>query len=150
MPSGVFKPYTGVSTAILIFTKTNSGGTGNVWFYDMKADGYTLDDKRNEIENDNIQDIIDRWKTLGENEIESQRARTQQSFTVPVSEIADNDWGLSINRYKEIVYEAVDYDTPDEIINGKTDEDGNTVKGIKQLIRDNQNDLEDLEKMLKF
>lgn len=141
MPSGTFKPYTGVSTAVLIFTKTNSGGTGNVWFYDMKADGYTLDDKRNPIEQNDIPDIIKRWNSLEE---EASNQRTDKSFLVPISEIEANDWDLSINRYKEIVYEAVAYDTPDEIINGKEGE-----KGIKELMVENRKDLEALELLLK-
>lgn len=141
MPSGTFKPYTGVSTAVLLFTKTNSGGTGKVWFYDMKADGYTLDDKRNPIPQNDIPDIIARWFRMEE---ESKRKRTDHSFLVPVSEIEANDWDLSINRYREIVYEAQDYDTPDEIINGKEGE-----KGLKDLIEENRKDLEALEQLLK-
>lgn len=142
MPSGTFKPYTGVSTAVLLFTKTNSGGTGKVWFYDMKADGFTLDDKRNPIEQNNIPDIVSRWNNLiGENI----RKRTDASFFVPISEIESNDWDLSINRYKEIVYETVDYDTPNEIINGKDGE-----KGLKQLMEENQKDLWELEKLLNI
>jgi type I restriction enzyme M protein len=156
MPSGTFKPYTGVSTAVLLFTKTNSGGTGNVWFYDMKADGYTLDDKRNPIEQNDIPDIVSRWASLtspvegGKRDVspETERKRTESSFLVPVSEIEENDWDLSINRYKEIIYEAVEYDTPDEIINGKADEEGKRVPGIKELIDDNRKDLETLEQML--
>lgn len=116
MPSGTFKPYTWVSTAVLLFTKTNSGSTGNVWFYDMRADGYTLDDKRNPIEQNDIPDILARWNAKEE---ESKRKRTDNSFVVPVSEIESNDWDLSINRFKEIVYEAVAYDSPNEIINCK-------------------------------
>jgi type I restriction enzyme M protein len=118
MPSGVFKPYAGVSTGILIFTKTNSGGTDNVWFYDMKADGYSLDDKRNELETDqheqnNIPDILTRWNNRT---AEASRLRTEQSFFVPLAEIKENDYDLSINRYKEIVYEAIDYDSPTTIV----------------------------------
>ncbi len=113
MPSGVFKPYAGVSTAILIFTKTGSGGTDKVWFYDMKADGYSLDDKRNKVEENDIPDIIARYKNLSE---ESDRKRTQQSFLVPKSEIAENDYDLSINKYKEIEYEEVVYDKPEVIL----------------------------------
>lgn len=113
MPSGVFKPYAGVSTAILFFTKTNSGGTDKVWFYDMKADGYSLDDKRSEIKENDIPDIIQRFKNL---EAEADRERTDQSFMVPLEEIKENDWDLSINRYKEIVYEEVVYDSPKDII----------------------------------
>ena len=115
MPSGVFKPYAGVSTAVLVFTKTNNGGTDKVWFYDMQADGYSLDDKRSPIKQDDIPDIIQRFihRDAGE---EAQRSRTEQSFLVPFEEIKANDWDLSINRYKEIVYEAVDYAPPAEII----------------------------------
>lgn len=113
MPSGVFKPYAGVSTAILIFTKTNSGGTDNVWFYDMKADGYSLDDKRNPITDNDIPDIIARYSNL---EKESSRKRTDTSFLVPVQDIEANDWDLSINRYKEVVYEEVQYEHPTKIL----------------------------------
>ena len=113
MPSGVFKPYAGVSTAVLIFTKTNSGGTDNVWFYDMKADGFSLDDKRNPITACDIPDILARFKDL---KAETSRVRTDQSFLVPFDEIKENDWDLSINRYKEIVYEEVAYAAPGEII----------------------------------
>ena len=113
MPSGVFKPYAGVSTAVLLFTKTNSGGTDKVWFYDMKSDGYSLDDKRNPISQNDIPDIVERFKNLGK---EANRARTDHSFLVPFEEIKGNDWDLSINRYKEIVYDEVLYDSPKEII----------------------------------
>lgn len=113
MPSGVFKPYAGVSTAILIFTKTGAGGTDKVWFYDMKADGYSLDDKRQEIEANDIPDIINRFTNL---EAETTRKRTEQSFFVDVQEIKDNGYDLSINKYKEIEYEEVEYDHPQEIL----------------------------------
>lgn len=113
MPSGVFKPYAGVSTAIMIFTKTGTGGTDKVWFYDMKADGYSLDDKRNPIEENDINDIVERFNNL-ENEVD--RKRTEQSFFVPVEEIRDNGYDLSINKYKEIEYEEVKYDSPQEIM----------------------------------
>lgn len=113
MPSGVFKPYAGVSTAIMIFTKTGSGGTDKVWFYDMKADGYSLDDKRNPIEDNDINDIIERFSNLDK---EVDRKRTEQSFFVPVEEIRDNGYDLSINKYKEIEYEEVKYDSPQEIM----------------------------------
>ncbi len=102
MPSGVFKPYAGVSTAILIFTKTASGGTDKVWFYDMKSDGYSLDDKRQEIEGSDIPDIIERFSNLDK---EVDRKPTDQSFFVDVEKIKDNGYDLSINKYKEIVYE---------------------------------------------
>jgi len=137
MPSGVFKPYAGVSTAILIFTKIGTGGTDNVWFYNMLEDGKSLDDKRalkvdEELfsdyskvyklskeyqvqvhENFNIPDIISRYHNRKK---ETKRARTDQSFLVPLQEIIDNDWDLSINRYKEIVYEEVEYDASEVII----------------------------------
>ena len=114
MPSGVFKPYAGVSTAILLFTKTNSGGTDDVWFYDMQADGYSLDDKRTpQPEKSDLADILARWQ---KRDAESARARTDQSFLVPKVEIAENDYDLSINRYKEVEYEAVEYDPPKVIL----------------------------------
>jgi type I restriction enzyme M protein len=118
MPSGVFKPYAGVSTGILIFTKTNSGGTDKVWFYDMQADGLSLDDKRNELDQhqhdqNNIPDILNRWNDL---DGEAERQRTEQSFLVPMSEIVGNDYDLSINRYKQIVYEAMEYKKPQTLI----------------------------------
>jgi type I restriction enzyme M protein len=134
MPSGVFKPYAGVSTAVLIFTKTTSGGTDNVWFYDMKADGYSLDDKRAKIKEDDIADIVNRFKNL---ENEKDRLRTEQSFLVPFDEIKENDWDLSINRYKEIVYEEVKYASPADIIADieQLDVERNEVlKTLKELL----------------
>jgi type I restriction enzyme M protein len=118
MPSGVFKPYAGVSTAILFFTKTNSGGTDQVWFYDMTADGFSLDDKRSsQPDKSDLPDILKRWQGLQEDgKAEAQRERTEQSFLVPKEEIASNDYDLSINRYKEVVYEAVEYDPPGMIL----------------------------------
>ncbi len=113
MPSGVFKPYAGVSTAIVIFTKTGGGGTDNVWFYDMKADGFSLDDKRSPIEQNDIPDIIERFSRL---DAEADRGRTEQSFFVPKSEIAENDYDLSINKYKKTEYVAVEYPPTSEII----------------------------------
>lgn len=113
MPSGVFKPYAGVSTAVLLFTKTNSGGTDKVWFYDMKADGFSLDDKRSPNGANDIPDIVRRFKKL---DAETTRSRTESSFMVPVQEIRDNKYDLSINRFKEIVYEVKIYDNPHGII----------------------------------
>ena len=113
MPSGVFKPYAGVSTAVLLFTKTNSGGTDNVWFYDMQADGLSLDDKRQPIEANDISDIVSRFKNL---DAEKTRSRTDKSFLVPVKEIQNNKYDLSINRYKEVVYEEITYQKPTTII----------------------------------
>ena len=113
MPSGVFKPYAGVSTAILIFTKTGAGGTDKVWFYDMKADGYSLDDKRQEVDSNDIPDIIERFNSL---DTEAGRRRTEQSFFVDLTEIVDNGYDLSINKYKEIEYEQVEDAHPSEIL----------------------------------
>ena len=109
MPSGVFQPYSGVSTAIVIFTKTNAGGTDKVWFYDMKADGYTLDQKRTECKENDIPDIVARWKNL---EAEAIRSRKDQSFFVTVEEIIANDYDLSINKYKEVEKVKVEYENP--------------------------------------
>lgn len=134
MPSGVFKPYAGVSTAILFFTKTNSGGTYNVWFYDMQADGLSLDDKRNEIKDNDIPEIITRYNHL---EAEKSRTRTDKSFLVPFAEIKANDWDLSINRYKETVHEEVTYDSPATIL-----------KDIKQLDAERGEALKKLEELL--
>lgn len=113
MPSGVFKPYSGVSTAVLVFTKTGAGGTDKVWFYDMKADGFSLDDKRNPVAENDIPDILARFHNLAG---ETSRARTEQSFFVPKSEIEQNNYDLSINRYKEVVHEKIEYDKPDVIL----------------------------------
>lgn len=135
MPSGVFKPYAGVSTAILFFTKTGAGGTDKVWFYDMKADGLSLDDKRQAMEANDIPDIISRYENLS---AEENRQRTEQSFMVPVEEIRDNGYDLSINKYKEIVYEKVEYE-PTSVILGK----------INALEAEIQQELAELQKMLK-
>jgi type I restriction enzyme M protein len=112
MPSGVFQPYSGVSTAILIFTKTGAGGTDKVWFYDMQADGYSLDQKRTEVAENDIPDVIARFHNL---EAEAQRTRKDKSFLVPVDEIRQNDYVLSINKYKEVERERVEYE-PTEVI----------------------------------
>ena len=134
MPSGVFKPYAGVSTAILIFTKTGSSDTDKVWFYDMKADGLSLDDKRQEIADNDIPDIIERFNHL---DAETDRKRTDQSFFVPVDEIVSNNYDLSINKYKEIVYEAVQYE-PTDVIIGKIDALESEIQGelaeLKKLL----------------
>ena len=133
MPSGVFKPYAGVSTAILIFTKTNAGGTDKVWFYDMKADGYSLDDKRNPIAENDITDIIERFNNLDK---EEERTRKDKSFLVPVEEIREKGYDLSINKYKEIEREKVEYEASD-VIMGR----------IEQLEEEIQSAMEDLRKM---
>ncbi|OOM14651.1 HsdM family class I SAM-dependent methyltransferase [Clostridium saccharobutylicum] len=132
MPSGVFKPYAGVSTAIMIFTKTGTGGTDKVWFYDMKADGYSLDDKRSEVEANDIPDIIERFSNL---EGENDRKRTEQSFFVPVEEIRENGYDLSINKYKEIEYEEVVYDEPKVILERVKNLEKEIVKGLDELER---------------
>ena len=113
MPSGVFKPYAGVSTAIIIFTKTNAGGTDKVWFYDMKADGFSLDDKRNAIADNDIPDVVARFHNLAG---ESERTRKEQSFLVPVEEIREKGYDLSMNKYKEVEREVVAYDAPEVIM----------------------------------
>lgn len=114
MPSGVFKPYAGVSTAVLVFTKTNNGGTSRVWFYDMKADGFSLDDKRTEIDENDIPDVISRYNNLSKEET---RKRTEQSFLVPKEEIAMKDYDLSFNKYAEIVYEQEELPSSKELLN---------------------------------
>lgn len=113
MPSGVFKPYASVSTAVLFFTKTGAGGTDNVWFYEMKNDGFSLDDKRAETTDNDIPDIINRWKNLA---TETDRSRNGQSFFVPLAEIQANGYDLSINRYKEVEHEEKTYENPEIII----------------------------------
>jgi len=113
MPSGVFKPYAGVSTAVIIFTKTNHADTDKVWFYDMRADGFSLDDKRNQIDENDIPDIIARYHNLAG---EAERTRKDQSFLVPVKEIRENDYSLAINKYKEVEREKVVYDAPEVIL----------------------------------
>ncbi len=131
MPSGVFKPYAGVSTAILLFTKTNSGGTGHVWFYDMQADGYSLDDKRTpQPDNSDLDDILARWRNR---EAERERVRTDQSFLVPKAEIAENDYDLSINRYKDVKDEAVEYDPPRVIMQRLRTLEAELARGLVEL-----------------
>ena len=130
MPSGVFKPYAGVSTAVIFFEKTGMGGTENVWFYDMTADGFSLDDKRQPIENNDIPDIVTRWDQW---DTEIDRKRIEKSFMVPKDEIKENGYDLSINRYKEIVYEEVVYDPPAVILDRVAELEVEIVKGIDAL-----------------
>lgn len=130
MPSGVFKPYAGVSTAILVFTKTGAGGTDKVWFYDMKADGFTLDDKRSEISDNDIPDIIERFRHLEE---EENRERTEQSFFVPKQEIVDNGYNLSINKYKKAEYIPVEYPPTSEILDKLDELEREITAGLKEL-----------------
>lgn len=130
MPSGVFKPYAGVSTAVLIFDKTGYGGTDDVWFYDMKSDGFSLDDKRSKISENDIPDIIERFHN---HEGEKDRKRTEQSFLVSKQEIIDNDYDLSINKYKEIEYEKVEYPPTSEILKQINDLQVQIQEGLKEL-----------------
>lgn len=135
MPSGVFKPYAGVSTAVLFFTKTGTGGTDDVWFYDMQADGLSLDDKRSPVNENDIPDIVNRFHNC---EGEKERLRTDKSFMVPLSEIQENDWDLSINRYKEIVYEEVAYEAPEDIIaqiEALNEERAARLNTLKEMLR---------------
>ena len=135
MPSGVFKPYAGVSTAILIFTKTEHGGTDQVWFYDMTADGFSLDDKRAPVAENDIPDIIERFRNLDK---EADRKRTDKSFMVPKKDIVDNAYDLSINKYKEVEYVPVEYPPTSEIMAN--------IRGIEEEIH---KEMDELEKLLK-
>jgi len=130
MPSGIFKPYAGVSTGVLIFTKTGSGGTDNVWFYDMENDGLSLNDNRTPIEENDIPDIIERFHHLDK---EEERKRTDKSFLVPFEEIKENDYDLSINKYKEIVFEEIEYESPETILNSIETLEQSIVNDISKL-----------------
>ena len=130
MPSGVFKPYAGVSTAIMLFTKTNSGGTDHVWFYDMTADGYSLDDKRDPLSDNDIPDVIDRWNKRNR---KKDTDRTAKAFFVPKEEIAANKYDLSINRYKEIEHEEVSYDPPLVILDQLDALEAEIQRDLKEL-----------------
>ena len=134
MPSGVFKPYAGVSTAILIFTKTGHGGTDNVWFYDMRADGFSLDDKRSEVKENDIPDIIQRFRNP---DGEADRKRTEQSFFVPKQEIVDNGYDLSINKYKQVEYVPIQYPPTSEI-----------MADLRELEKQIAVEMDELEKLL--
>lgn len=134
MPSGVFKPYAGVSTGILIFTKTNHGGTDQVWFYDMQADGFSLDDKRSPVNENDIPDIIERFHNR---EGEKERERTEKSFFVSKQEIVDNEYDLSVNKYKRMEYVPVEYPPTEEIL-----------EQIFELDRQIGAELEELKEML--
>ena len=130
MPSGVFKPYAGVSTGILIFTKTGHGGTDKVWFYDMTADGFSLDDKRSEVKVNDIPDIIARFHDLAG---EESRERTEKSFFVPKDEIVENGYDLSINKYKKTEYKAVEYAPTSQILAELNELEAEITKGLKEL-----------------
>lgn len=154
LPSGVFKPYAGVSTAILLFTKTNSGGTDYVWFYDCEADGWSLDDKRTPLlpeeklgpvprtpphgddhAKNNLPDILARW--YERNGTERERPRTAQSFCVAKAQVANQSYDLSLNRYKEVLPSTVSHRSPREII-----------AGLAKLEAQIQQDMKRLEEML--
>ena len=130
MPSGVFKPYAGVSTAVLVFTKTGHGGTDQVWFYDMKADGFSLDDKRTPVSENDIPDIVARFRNR---EQEETRARTEPSFLVPKEEIAQNGYDLSINKYKQVEYTPVEYPPTAEILQNLRSLEQQITQGLDEL-----------------
>lgn len=132
MPSGVFKPYAGVSTSIMIFTKTGDGGTDKVWFYDMTADGFSLDDQRQPIKENDIPDIIKRFNNRNSKE-EQERARTEKSFFVPKEEIVENNYDLSINKYKEIIVEKKEYEDPKVILKRVIDMENELQQKLKEL-----------------
>jgi len=150
LPAGAFKPYAGVSTAILFFTRTDSGGTDDVWFYDVRADGWSLDDKRQPLldagqlgaapedaflvanhDKNNLPDVLDRWRQRSGSE--KSRARTEQSFCVPKAEIAENGYDLSLNRYREVVHEEVEHRDPAEIIDELERLEEEISKGLAEL-----------------
>ncbi len=150
LPGGVFKPYSGVSTAILVFTKTNSGGTDFVWFYDVEADGWSLDDKRtpllsedklgpvprivlieDEHTKNNLPDVITRWKQRAG--AEREHPRSAQSFCVSKADIAVKGYDLSLTRYKEVVHEAVEHRPPKEILAELWELEEDIQRGMKEL-----------------
>lgn len=134
MPSGVFKPYAGVSTAVLVFVK-DPAGTENVWFYDMTADGFSLDDKRSPVEENDIPDIVARFHNLDD---EKDRSRTEKSFFVPKAEIVDNGYDLSINKYKKVEYTPVEYPPTSEIL-----------ADLRQIELQISESMDELEELLK-
>ena len=150
LPSGAFKPYAGVSTAILLFTKTNSGGTDKVWFYDVTADGRSLDDKRTELLSDdklgavpttpltdaehdknNLPDALNRWRDRAGSERD--RPRTAQSFCVDKADIVAQGYDLSLNRYKEVIHEEVAHRHPKDILADLTKLEEEIQQGIREL-----------------
>ena len=130
MPSGVFKPYAGVSTGVLVFTKTGHGGTDQVWFYDMRADGFSLDDKRAPVAENDIPDLVARFHNLAG---EAGRTRTEQSFLVPKGEIVENGYDLSINKYKKTEYVPVEYPPTSEIFAQLRELEAEIQKGLEEL-----------------
>jgi type I restriction enzyme M protein len=130
MPSGVFKPYAGVSTAVLLFVRTDDGGTDDVWFYDMTADGYSLDDKRQPVEANDIPDVIKQWRTR---DTEKDTDRTARAFFVPKAEIVEQAYDLSINRYKQVQHEAVEYEKPTVLLDRLLDLEKQIQRGLEEL-----------------
>ena len=130
LPSGIFRPYSDVSTSILIFTKTNAGGTENVWFYDMQADGFSLDDKREEVEENDIPDIITRFSNL---EAEKERSRKEKSFMVSKEDIAKNGYSLRMKEYKEIEYQKIEYPSSEELLNDVDALKDESVASLQEL-----------------
>ncbi len=131
LPSGVFKPYAGVSTAILYFTRTDSGGTDHVWFCDVRADGFSLDDKRNPIEANDLPDVLARWGERSGSELACER--TEQSFCVPKADIVAQGYDLSLNRYKEVVHDEIEHRPPLEIIADIEALEEEIAKGLAEL-----------------
>ena len=150
LPSGVFKPYAGVATSILLFTKTNSGGTDHVWFYDVRADGMSLDDKRNplldesklgvapktilaveDVAKNNLPDVLARWQKRNGDELNL--PRTGQSFCVPVAEIASSNYDLSLNRYREILRDDAEHRAPLDILSSIEDIESQISKGLAEI-----------------
>jgi len=131
LPSGVFRPYAGVSTAILFFTRTDSGGTDSVWFYDVRADGFSLDDKRNPIQANDLPDVLARWSERAGSELS--RERTEQSFCVPQADLVAQGYDLSLNRYKEIVHDEAEHRPPLEIVADLEKLEGEIQSGLAEL-----------------
>jgi type I restriction enzyme M protein len=150
LPSGVFRPYAGVNTGILLFTKTNSGGTDHVWFYDVEADGMSLDDKRTELlapgklgpvpsipliadehAKNNLPDVLARWKQR--NGAEAERPRTAQSFRVSKQDILNENYDLSVNRYREIVHDEVPHRSPAEILDSVNTLEAEIQQAVSEL-----------------
>jgi len=131
LPSGVFKPYAGVSTAILFFTRTDSGGTDTVWFYDVRADGFSLDDKRSPVEANDLPHALARWGERSGSELS--RERTEQSFCVPKEDLVAQGYDLSLNRYKEIVHDDAEHRPPLEIISDLEKLEGEIQDGLAEL-----------------
>ena len=131
LPSGVFRPYSGVSTAILFFTKTNSGGTDHVWYYDVTADGFALDDKRKPVEANNLPDVLARWAVRGGSELD--RSRTEQSFCVPRADIVAQGYDLSLNRYKEVIHDETEHRAPLDIVADIETLEAEITQGLAEL-----------------